>query len=210
MQFTRTRRTTSLRGPEKLNYDQETAYAILDEGYICHVSYDSDVPRVLPTAYARVDDTLYFHGSTGSRALLAGREDVEVCLAVTILDGLVYSRSWFHHSMNYRCVIAHGQARNVTDAAEKRRALAAIVDVLAPDRSNQSRPPTEKELSQTGVLALQLDEVSVKVRQGPPNDDAQDADLPYWAGVVPLAVVPQTAIPDTETTVQTPPGLPTV
>lgn len=210
MSYIQTERTTSMRSPEKLSYDAQTAHAILDDAYICHVGYSTDNgPRVLPTAYARIDDTLYFHGSTGSRALLAGRGDgLDVCLTVTIHDGLIFSRSWFHHSANYRCVMAHGRARLVTDETEKWDALAAIVDALAPGRSAQSRPPTDKELAQTGVLALKLREVSVKVREGGPNDDPDDADLPYWAGRVPLVTVPQPALPDPDVTVPMPDGLP--
>lgn len=206
MSFTPTPRTTSLRKPEKLRYDAQEAHAILDEAYVCHIGYAAEgVPRVLPTAYARIGDTLYFHGSTGSRAFLSGRDQgVDVCVTVTIHDGIIYSRSWFHHSANYRCVMAHGRARLVTDEIEKWDALAAIVDHLAPGRSEQSRPPTDKELAQTGVLALRLDEVSVKVRTGGPGEDPADLDLPYWAGQLPLRVVAGEPIPDADTTVPVP------
>lgn len=206
MNVTPTPRTTSLRKPEKLRYDPTEAYAILDEAYICHVGYAAEgVPRVLPTAYARVGDTLYIHGSTGSRAFLNGRDrGVEVCVTVTIHDAIIYSRSWFHHSANYRCVMAHGRARLVTDEIEKWDALAAIVDHLAPDRSQQSRPPTDRELAQTGVLALRLDEISVKTRSGGPGEDPADLGLPYWAGQLPLRTLPGEPIPDAETTVPVP------
>ncbi|ADD43837.1 pyridoxamine 5'-phosphate oxidase family protein [Stackebrandtia nassauensis] len=206
MTFTPTPRTTSLRVPEKLRYDAEEAYAILDEAYICHIGYAADgVPRVLPTAYARIGDTLYFHGSTGSRAFLNGRDNgVDVCVTVTIHDGIIFSRSWFHHSANYRCVMAHGRAYLVTDEIEKWDALAAIVDHLAPGRSEQSRPPTQKELAQTGVLALRLNEVSVKTRSGGPGEDPDDIGLPYWGGEVPLRTVALEPIPDDDTTVPVP------
>lgn len=206
MNFSPTPRTTSLRKPEKLRYDAAEAYAILDEAYICHIGYAADgVPRVLPTAYARVGDTLYVHGSTGSRALLTGRDDgVDVCVTVTIHDGIIYSRSWFHHSANYRCVMAHGRAYPVTDEIEKWDALAAIVDHLAPGRSEQSRPPTDKELAQTGVLALRLSEVSVKTRAGGPGEEPSDLGLPYWGGELPLRTVAGEPIPDPDTTVPVP------
>lgn len=205
-----TPRNVSLRNPEKLRYDPAEAYAILDDGYICHIGYAAEgVPRVLPTAYARIDDTLYVHGSTGSRAFLGGRgEGVDVCATVTHHDGIIYSRSWFHHSVNYRCVMAHGRARLVTDATEKWDALAAIVDRLAPGRSRQSRPPTDRELAQTGVLALPLDHISVKTRSGGPNEEPADLELPYWGGELPLRVVPGLPVPDPEARVPVPAGLP--
>lgn len=211
MTFTQTERTTSLRAPEKLSYDKATAYRILDEAYICHVGYatGSAAPWVLPTAYGRIDDTLYFHGSTGSRAFLTGRQEgVDVCLTVTIHDGIIFSRSWFHHSANYRCVIVHGKATTVTDPQEKWDALAAIVDSLAPGRAAESREPTPKELAQTGVLALPLREVSVKIREGGPKDDPEDLELPYWAGVVPLVTAPGQPQADQGVTVPAPGGLP--
>ncbi|GAA4899178.1 hypothetical protein LX16_0809 [Stackebrandtia albiflava] len=197
MAFTPTARTTSLRSPEKLRYDRELAYSILDAALICHVGYQfDDGPRVLPTAYCRIDDTLYIHGSTGSRAFLSGRDGIDVCVTVTIHDGIVFSRSWFHHSVNYRCVMAHGRAEPVTDPEERLRALAGLVDALAPGRSGDSRPPTAKELAQTAVLALPLTEVSVKVRTGGPNEDPADTGLPYWAGELPLPVVAGRPVPD--------------
>lgn len=209
MTFTPTPRTTSLRSPEKLSYDRESAYSILDEAYVCHIGYATDgVPRVLPTAYSRVGDTVYYHGSTGSRVFLANRDEgVDVCLTVTIHDGIILSRSWFHHSMNYRCVIAHGRAYHVTDEVEKREALAALIDKLAPNRSTQSRPPTVKELAQTGVMALQLNEVSVKTRSGGPGEEPSDIGLPYWGGELPLRTVTLEPIPDDDTDVPLPAGV---
>lgn len=207
MKFIPTDRTTSLRNPGKLLYDKDIAYRILDEAYVCHVGYIANgVPRVLPTAHVRVGDVLYLHGSTGSRALLNARDGgVDVCVEVTLLDGLVYSRSWFHHSVNYRCVIVHGRAEPVHDEGEKWRALEMLVDTYGTGRSRDSREPTDKELAQTGVLALPLTEVSVKTRQGPPNEDPADVDLAYWAGEVPLTTVVGAAIPDDGVSMPAPP-----
>ncbi|MEV0644310.1 pyridoxamine 5'-phosphate oxidase family protein [Phytomonospora sp. NPDC050363] len=199
MTYPRTDRTTSLRVPEKLGYDVEAANAILDEAHVCHVGYVAadGLPRVLPTVHARLGDVLYVHGSTGSRAMLEGRGDgLDVCVTVTLLDGLIYSRAWFHHSANYRCVIAHGKARLVSDAEEKWTALERIVDTYGDGRAAASRPPTPKELAQTAVLALPLTEVSVKVRTGGPKDEPEDLDLPYWAGVVPLSLTPGAPVAD--------------
>ncbi|MGH8791189.1 MAG: pyridoxamine 5'-phosphate oxidase family protein [Stackebrandtia sp.] len=210
MTFVRTHRTTSLRVPEKLRYDKDVAFEVLDAGYICHLAYSTlDGPMILPTFYVRVDETLYIHGSTGCRLLLAARDSgVSVSFATTLHDGFVYSRSWFHHSANYRCVVAHGRAHLVVDPEQKLRALAALVDRLAPGRSEQSRPPTDKELSQTGVLALPLTEVSVKTRSGGPGEDPDDLDLPYWAGVVPLHTVHGTPVGDDHVKVDVPSNLP--
>jgi len=209
MNFAPTARTTSLRSPEKLRYDTATAYAILDAAHICHIGYVHDGgPRVLPTAYARIDDRLYFHGSTGSRAFLSARDDgVDVCATVTLEDGIVFARSWFHHSVNYRCVMAHGRARLVRDPDLRHQALAAMIDALADGRSADSRPPSTKELAQTAVLELPLVEVSVKVRSGAPNDDPEDASAPYWAGQLPLSIVAGEPVPDTGVTRPPPPYL---
>lgn len=209
MNFAPTPRTTSLRSPEKLRYDKATAYEILDTAYICHLGYVHDgTPRVLPTAYARIDDRLYFHGSTGSRAFLSARDEgVEVCATVTLEDGIVFSRSWFHHSVNYRCVMAHGRARLVQDPDRRLQALAAMIDALADGRSADSRPPSAKELAQTAVLELVLTEVSVKVRRGGPNDDAEDLSLPHWAGHLPLSTVAGEPVPDTGVGHRPPPYL---
>lgn len=207
MTYPQTARTTSLRAPEKLAYDVAAANAVLDEAHVCHVGYvaDDGLPRVLPTVHARIGDVLYVHGSTGSRAMLGARQDgVDVCVTVTLLDGLVYSRSWFHHSANYRCVIAHGKARLVADADEKRAALERIVDTFGEGRAAASRPASPKELAQTAVLALPLSEVSVKVRAGGPKDDPEDIGLPYWAGHVPLVLTPGAPVVDENVTVAAP------
>src|SRR2546430_11258365 len=167
--YPQTQRTTALRYADRLAYDAATVHAILDEAYVCHVAYVLDgEPRLLPMLHARVDDVLYLHGSTGSRAQIVARgaSGLPVCVAVTLLDGLVLARSQFHHSVNYRSVVAHGCARLLTDDAVKREVLAALVNKIVAGRAMDSRPPTAKELAQTGVLALPLREVSAKVRSG--------------------------------------------
>jgi nitroimidazol reductase NimA-like FMN-containing flavoprotein (pyridoxamine 5'-phosphate oxidase superfamily) len=188
-------------------YERATAHAILDEAYHCHLGFVVDgEPRVLPTLHVRIGDTVYVHGSSGSRPLLAARspEGLPVCLTVTLLDGLVYARSQFHHSANYRSVVAHGTAHLVTDEAEKRRVMAALVDKIGRGRSADSRPPTRKELAETAVLALPLREVSVKARMGGVVDEPEDHALPYWAGVVPLRLTPGAPQPDAGITAPVP------
>lgn len=208
--YTPTHRTTASRNRGRMAYDRDTAHAILDEAYHCTLGFVVDgEPRVLPTLHARVGDVLYLHGSTGSRPLLAARGDdgLRVCVAVTHLDGLVYARSHFHHSANYRSVVAHGTARLVTDESEKRAAMDALVNKVGADRAAQSRPPTRRELAETAVLALPLTELSVKARSGGVVDEEADLALPYWAGVVPLRLTAGPPEPDTGVTVPVPAGL---
>ncbi|MFE6889450.1 pyridoxamine 5'-phosphate oxidase family protein [Streptomyces sp. NPDC057694] len=188
--YTPTDRTVPTRSKERASYDRAVVHAILDEAYMCHLGFVRDgAPVVLPTLYGRVGDRLYVHGSTGSRPLrMAGQQDpgLAVCLTVTHVDGLVLARSAFHHSINYRSVVIHGTAQQVTDAEEKRLALDAIVDHVVPGRAADSRPANAKELAATAVLSLDLAEVSAKARTGGPNDEPEDMDLPHWSGVVPL------------------------
>ncbi|MFK4227690.1 pyridoxamine 5'-phosphate oxidase family protein [Streptomyces sp. NPDC019890] len=194
-----TERTVPTRAKERAAYDRELVHSILDEAYVCHLGFVRDgAPVVLPTLFARVDDNLYVHGSTGSRPLrMAAEPDpgLAVCLTVTHVDGLVLARSAFHHSLNYRSVVVHGTAHQVTDPAEKRTALDALVDHVVPGRSRDSRPANAKELAATAVLRLNLTEVSAKLRTGGPNDDPEDATLPFWTGVVPLTTQQGTPIP---------------
>ncbi|MFJ6563345.1 pyridoxamine 5'-phosphate oxidase family protein [Streptomyces sp. NPDC091412] len=188
--YTSTERTVPTRSADRASYDRELVHAILDEGYVCHLGFVRDgAPVVLPTLYARVGERLYVHGSTGSRPLrMAGKTDpgLPVCLTVTHVDGLVLARSAFHHSINYRSVVVHGTAHQVTDPEEKRLALDALVDHVVPGRSADSRPANTKELAATAVLRLELDEVSAKLRVGGVNDEPEDLSLPHWAGVVPV------------------------
>ncbi|TCB96256.1 GNAT family N-acetyltransferase [Micromonospora zingiberis] len=196
--YAQTARTTPSRSSDRMSYDRATAHAVLDEAYHCALGFTVDgEPRVLPTLHVRVGDTLYLHGSTGSRPLLAARGDgLPVCVAVTLLDALVYARSQFHHSANYRSVIAHGTARLVTDPGERAGGLTALVEKVGAGRSADSRPPDRRELAQTAVLALPLTEVSVRARTGGVADEPADHALPYWAGVVPLRLTAGLPEPD--------------
>jgi RimJ/RimL family protein N-acetyltransferase/nitroimidazol reductase NimA-like FMN-containing flavoprotein (pyridoxamine 5'-phosphate oxidase superfamily) len=189
--YPRTERTTATRTRERMHYERDAAHAILDEAYDCSVGFVVDgEPRVLPTLHVRVGETLYVHGSSGGRLGLSARDTgLPVCVSVTLLDGLVYGRSQFHHSANYRSVVAMGVARLVTDPAEKLTAMAALADRVGPGRAADSRPPTRQELAQTSVLALPLTEVSVRARTGDVKDDPADLSLPHWAGVVPVTRV---------------------
>ncbi|APU39291.1 MULTISPECIES: pyridoxamine 5'-phosphate oxidase family protein [unclassified Streptomyces] len=197
-----TDRTVPSRSRDRARYDRETVHSILDEAYICHLGFVRDgAPVVLPTLFARVGESLYMHGSTGSRPLLAaGRTDpgLPVCVTVTHVDGLVLARSAFHHSLNYRSVVVHGTARQVTDQDECRTALDAMIEAVAPGRSGDVRPANAKELAATAVIRVDLDEVSAKLRTGPSNDDAEDLGLPYWAGVVPVGRVYGTPVPSAD------------
>jgi len=195
--FPATERTRVRRLPERGVYDRATAYAILDEALYCHVGWvdPNGSPRMVPTIHVRVGDVLYIHGSTASRTLRAGKAGGEVCVCVTLLDGLVLARSAFHHSMNYRSVIAYGVGREVTDPDEKWNAQRALVDHVVAGRSDDARMPDQRELDQTTILAVDLDEVSAKVRTGPPKDEERDLDLEVWAGVLPLHQVPGEPVP---------------
>lgn len=193
--YERTERTRLRRLPERGHYDRATVHAILDEGFLCHVAFTLDgQPYALPTAYGRVGETLYLHGSTGSR--IGMRPDMDVCVSVTLLDGVVLARSVFHHSFNYRSVMVLGRTRLVTDLEEKDAALRAVVEHVVPGRTQAARGPSRKELAATAVLAVPLNEVSAKLRDGGANDEEEDYDLPVWAGVLPLALVAGRPRPD--------------
>jgi nitroimidazol reductase NimA-like FMN-containing flavoprotein (pyridoxamine 5'-phosphate oxidase superfamily) len=185
-------RTQVHRHPERGDYDRATIDRILDEALICHVAFTDDDggPRCLPTIHARVEDTIYLHGSRAARAWKALRAGADVCLVATIVDGLVLARSAFNHSMNYRSAVVYGSAREVTDPDELRTAATAITSHVAPGRETEARMPTDEEFRQTLLLALPLDEASAKVRTGPPKDDEVDLALPIWAGVLPLVTRP--------------------
>ncbi|MES5823962.1 pyridoxamine 5'-phosphate oxidase family protein [Streptomyces sp. RG80] len=195
-----TDRTVPTRSPDRASYDKEVVHAILDEAYVCHLGFVRDgAPVVLPTLYARVGERLYVHGSTGSRPLrMTGQADpgLPVCLTVTHVDALILARSAFHHSINYRSVMVHGTAYDVTDPEEKRLALDALVDHVVAGRSKDSRPANKKEFAATAVIRLDLDQVSAKLRTGGVNDEPEDLDLPHWAGVVPLRKGYETPVAD--------------
>jgi len=185
--FPKTERTTLKRLPKRAVYDREIVYGILDEGFICHVGFTvGGQPFVIPTGYARVKDQLYIHGSQVSRMLRTLSEGIDVCVTVTLVDGLVLARSAFHHSINYRSVVIFGNARLVDDPTAKLAALFAFSEHVIRGRWDDVRQPTEQELKATTVLSLPLAEASAKVRSGPPIDDDEDYALDVWAGVLPL------------------------
>jgi nitroimidazol reductase NimA-like FMN-containing flavoprotein (pyridoxamine 5'-phosphate oxidase superfamily) len=184
-----TDRTTVRRLPARGSYDRALIYSIFDEAPMCHVGFVVDGrPFVIPTLHVRVGDRLYMHGSPGSRMLKAMAGGVEVCVNVTLVDGLVLARSAFHHSMNYRSVVVFGKAQAVDDPDEKTRVLHAMAEHLVPGRWRDVRGPAPGELKATSVLSLPIDEASAKVRTGPPLDEEEDYALSAWAGVVPLSL----------------------
>ncbi len=183
-------RTRVVREAHRGIYDRETVYRILDEGFLCHVGFVADgQPFVIPTSYGRKDANLYIHGSAASRMLRnMQKEGTAVCVTVTLLDGLVLARSVFNHSMNYRSVVVLGKAALVDDPAEKLAALRVLSEHILPGRWDDARQPNERELKQTSVLCVPIEEFSAKVRTGPPNDDEEDYSFPTWAGILPLEI----------------------
>jgi nitroimidazol reductase NimA-like FMN-containing flavoprotein (pyridoxamine 5'-phosphate oxidase superfamily) len=194
---TPTTRTKVRRHPERGRYDRETVWSILDECLVCHLGFVVDgSPYVMPTMYARDGDVVYVHGSPASRMLRAAAGPAEVCVTVTLLDGLVLARSVFDHSMNYRSVVVVGRAEEVTDPAEKMAASEALVEHVCQGRWADARHPSPKELDATTILRLSLEESSAKVRTGGPKDGEADMRLPVWAGEVPLPVRARPPVPD--------------
>ena len=186
----RTERTRIRRVPERGIYDRNAIYEILDAGYMCHVGFNADHgPVVLPTLYGRDGNTLYIHGSPAAGMMRAMRGDIQACVSVTHVDGIVLARSLFHHSMNYRSVVVFGIPEEVTDVTEKMSALKVVSENIVPGRWDDARKPNTSEFTQTIVLKFSLDEASAKVRTGPPGDDEEDYELDVWAGVLPLTQV---------------------
>jgi uncharacterized protein len=182
---------------ERGAYERDLINTVLDEALVCHVGFVAEHgPVVLPMTYVRIADDLYLHGASGNDMLRHLSGDADVCVTVTLLDGLVFARSAFHHSMNYRCIVLFGRPERVTDLDELQRVSAGLVDHLAPGRSADARPPTAEELRATLVLRLRIDEGSAKVRTGGPIDDADDLDLEVWAGEVPVGLVAGPPIAD--------------
>jgi uncharacterized protein len=191
-----TDRTTLGRLRERGLTDRAALHEVLDAGLICHLGVVIDgTPVVLPTGYGRIGETLYLHGSSANRSLLAAA-GAEICVTVTLLDGLICARSVFHNSMNYRSAVIYGTARLVSAEPDRTDALHAITEHLIPGRWDNSRRPSKKEMAATIVLALPLQEASVKVRTGGPKDDDEDYDLDYWAGVLPITMTVGPAEPD--------------
>ena len=190
-------RSRIVREPQRAVYDRKAIYQILDEGFVCHLGFTVDGQAyVIPTMYARVGDAIYFHGSSASRTLRGVASGLNVCVTVTLADGLVLARSVFNHSMNYRSVVALGNAVTVEAPDEKLNALRAFTEKILPGRWNNARQPNEKELKATSILRLPLDEVSAKVREGGVEDDAEDYALKVWAGIVPLRLVADEPVRD--------------
>jgi uncharacterized protein len=192
-----TAKTKLKRIPKRGNFERETIYKILDEAFICHVGFAiDDKPFVIPTGYARIGDDLMIHGSAASRMMRSLSEGIDVCVTVTLVDGLVLARSAFHHSMNYRSVVVFGKAKIVEDESEKIEALRAFTEHIVPNRWEDVRTPTALELKATTVLSLPLNEASAKIRTGNPVDDEADYALDVWAGVLPLSLTTDKPISD--------------
>ncbi len=183
--------------PARGAYERDAIEAILDEALIAHVGFAVEgEPYVIPTLQARIGEHVYFHGSSASRTVRALAAGAQMCLTVTLLDGLVLARSAVHHSVNYRSVIVFGQATAIENEVEKMAAIEAFTERLVPGRWEEARPPTTKELKAIQVLSLPLDEASAKLRTGPPLDDEEDYALDTWAGVIPLQTVTGALVPD--------------
>lgn len=196
-EFTKTDTNTVRRQAGRGHYDRETIYSILDEGYICHVGFLFDgKPFVIPTLYARHEDKIYIHGSSISRMLKELEKGVDLCLTVTLVDGIVLARSAFHHSMNYRSAVIFGKGKLIEGNDRKNNALLAISENILKERWDDSRLPTEKELNVTSVIEIQIDQASAKIRTGDPSDDKKDYELPIWAGVLPVETHFGTPLPD--------------
>jgi hypothetical protein len=196
-----TKRTQVNRLPKRGAYDRLTANAILDEGLVCHAGFMSDgLPYVIPTGYVRDGERLLLHGSAASRMMRVMAGGVDLCITVTLVDGLVLARSAFHHSVNYRSVVVFGRGEAVQDADAKMEALRLFTEHMVPGRWNEVRLPTAQELKGTLVIAVPIEEGSVKVRTGPPLDDAEDMEFPVWAGVLPLRLQTSALIPDEKNT----------
>jgi uncharacterized protein len=195
--ISQTSRTTLKRLPQRGSYDRQLINQILDEGFVCHVGFVVDGQSfVIPTGYARRGDELLIHGSQASRMLRRLAQGIDVCVTVTLIDGLVLARSAFHHSMNYRSVVMLGRATAISSDEEKLAALFALSEHMIPGRWADVREPNQRELDLTTVLSLPIREASAKVRTGPPLDDEQDYDLPIWAGVIPLELKSKSPIED--------------
>lgn len=195
--ISQTPRTKLRRLAKRGSFDRETIYSILDEAFICHVGFVVDgQPYVIPTGFTRVEDDLYFHGSSASRMLRSIAEGIDVCVTVTLVDGLVLARSAFHHSVNYRSVVILGKAAQVLDENEKMNAMKAFTEHIVPGRWAGVRWPTELELKATTVLRLPIEEASAKIRTGDPIDDDEDYAMDVWAGVLPLTLTAGKPIAD--------------
>jgi len=187
--YSPTPRTTLHRRPVRGTYDRATVHSILDEALVCQLGFVFEgQPYVLPTMFVRHEERVLVHGAAAGRFMRTLAAGAEACVSVTLLDALVLARSAFHHSMNYRSVVVLGRAHEVTDRAEKLRAMALLVDKVSPGRSALAREPNDKEIRATAILSIPLEEVSAKIRVGPPVDDEEDMTFPVWAGLVPISL----------------------
>ncbi|HYJ61006.1 MAG TPA: pyridoxamine 5'-phosphate oxidase family protein [Actinomycetota bacterium] len=192
-----TARTRVHRHPERGDYDLTTVHRVLDEALTCTVAWvdEEGRPRALPTIQARIDDTLYLHGSRGARAWKAVAAGAELCVVATVIDELVLARTSPHHSMNYRSAVVYGRAREVTDRDELYAVAAAITRHVLPGREDDAIVPGDDDWRETLIVAMPIDEASAKVRTGPPVDDAEVLDADVWAGTLPLRTVAGTPTP---------------
>jgi uncharacterized protein len=205
--FPQTERSRLRRLPERGSHSCDDVYAILDAGLVCQVGLVVDGrPLVIPMAYGRLGDRLFLHGGTTSRLMKSLATGRDVCITVTLVDGIVLARSNFHSSVNYRSVVAFGRTRVLEDDRERNAALIAIVDQLVPGRAAETRESTQKELGATHVIEVTIDEATAKVRTGPPNEPTEDCDDPVWAGVIPLEITPGTPIPAPDLDARYPPS----
>ncbi len=196
-EFPKTKLNQVQRLPKRGEYDKETIYAIVDEALICHVGFTVEgQPFVVPTIHTRIGDTLYFHGAVANRMLKHIQSGNSVCVTVTLVDGIVFARSLFHHSMNYRSAMMFGNGRIVTTDEEKNKVFHALSDHIAKGRWDDARKPSQKEMDATVIVAVEIESASAKVRTGPANDDEEDYALPVWAGVLPLQQQARTAESD--------------
>lgn len=196
-EFEKTELNTVHRSPARGAYDKKTVYGIVDAARICHVGFvEEGRPFVIPTIHARRGDEILLHGSKASRLLKQIEAGHEICMTMTLVDGLVLARSAFHHSMNYRSAVLFGRGKAIEDETEKRLALDCIVDTVVPGRADDARKANPKELDATLVAAIRIESASAKIRSGPPLDAKDDLDLPVWAGVLPLQERMLDPIPD--------------
>ncbi len=185
--YSKTERNQVRRIPKRGKYDHQTINKILDEGFLCHVGFNLEKqPFVIPTLYARIDDSIIIHGSSISRMLKNVSEGIKVCVTVTLVDGIVLARSAFHHSMNYRSVVVFGTGKVITEKGEKLAALKAVSDNVLKHRWEDSRQPTENELNVTSVIKIKIEDASAKIREGDPIDDKKDYETNFWAGILPV------------------------
>jgi nitroimidazol reductase NimA-like FMN-containing flavoprotein (pyridoxamine 5'-phosphate oxidase superfamily) len=178
-------------------YDSEEIIKIIDESFLCHLGFSvNDQPFVIPVCYGRKDDKIFFHGAKGSRMFNALRKGAEVCVTISIVDGIVLARSAFNHTINYRSVVIFGKAHELNSPADKADALRIITEHIIPGRWGDVRKPTEKELHATSLFSLNINEASAKIRSGPPIDDDDDLELEVWAGVLPLKIIDKKPVKD--------------